>query len=83
MTPTVKAQKGFMPKVSISAKRVDRPMQRKQSTKAHDRRFLIGEITSGLIRCQTSSIWRLSWAECHGLIRVVVFWFRAFSSSPE
>jgi len=48
MTPQVNAQKGFMPKVNISAKRVERPMQRKQSTKAHDLRFLIGEMTFGL-----------------------------------
>ncbi len=48
MTPKVKAQKGFMPKVSISAKRVERPMQRKQSTKAHVLRFLIGPMTFGV-----------------------------------
>jgi len=42
MTPMVNAQKGFIPKVRRSLKRVESPIHRKQKTNAQDRSVLMG-----------------------------------------
>jgi hypothetical protein len=48
ITPIVKAQNGFMPNTSRSLILVERPMQRKQKTKHHERKFLIGAMAFDL-----------------------------------